>query len=110
MGFYLSNVFAPNHKGMPQIADGTAISFLELQITTSRNITPGWLVDLVYFGLNYQIEHHLFPTCPRSKLKQITPYVLEVCARTHLAYTQVGVVESNRIILRELNAIARAGA
>src|SRR5207253_9461069 len=82
MGFYLSNVFAPNHKGMPQIAEGTEISFLEQQISTSRNITPGWLVDFVYFGLNYQIEHHLFPTCPRSKLKQITPYVLEICART----------------------------
>src|SRR5262249_51032533 len=109
MGLYLSNVFAPNHKGMPQIPEGTAFSFLELQIRTSRNITPGWVVDFVYFGLNYQIEHHLFPTCPRNKLKQITPYVLEVCAHTNLAYTQAGVVESNRIILRGLTAIARAG-
>jgi fatty acid desaturase len=110
MGLYLSNVFAPNHKGMPQILEGTEISFLEQQISTSRNITPGWFVDFVYFGLNYQIEHHLFPTCPRNKLKQITPYVKEICARTGLEYTQAGIVKSNRIIIGELNSVARAGA
>jgi len=110
MGFYLSNIFAPNHKGMPQIPDGTEVSFLEQQITTSRNITPSWFVDFIYVGLNYQIEHHLFPTCPRNKLKQITPYVLEICARTNLVYTQTGIVRSNQIILGELNAVARAGA
>ncbi len=110
MGVYLSNIFAPNHKGMPQIAAGTAMSFLEQQIRTSRNITPGWLVDCVYLGLNYQIEHHLFPTCPRNKLKQITPYVRAICAQTQLPYTQTGVVTANRVILRALNTIARAGA
>jgi fatty acid desaturase len=110
MGLYLSNVFAPNHKGMPQILEGTEISFLEQQISTSRNITQGWFVDFVYFGLNYQIEHHLFPTCPRNKLKQITPYVKEICARTSLEYTQTGVWTANTIILRELSTVARAGA
>jgi len=110
MGFYLSNVFAPNHKGMPQLPEGTELSFLEHQIKTSRNITPGWFVDFVFFGLNYQIEHHLFPTCPRNKLRRITPYVRAICARTNLEYTEAGVVASNRIILGELNAIARAGA
>jgi fatty acid desaturase len=110
MGFYLSNIFAPNHKGMPQIPDGTEISFLEQQVSTSRNITPGWFVDVVYLGLNYQIEHHLFPTCPRNKLKRITPYVREICAGTALEYTQTGILTSNRIILGELSAVARAGA
>lgn len=109
MGLYLSNVFAPNHKGMPQFLEGTKVSFLEQQIRTSRNIKPGWFVDFVYFGLNYQIEHHLFPTCPRNKLKRITPYVKEICARTGLEYTEAGIVQSNRIILGELNSVARAG-
>jgi fatty acid desaturase len=110
MGIYLSNVFAPNHKGMPQIPAGTEISFLEHQIRTSRNITPSWWVDFVYFGLNYQIEHHLFPTCPRNKLKLITPHVRAICAQTSLEYTQTGFVTANRVILGQLNAIARAGA
>jgi fatty acid desaturase len=95
---------------MPQFLEGTQVSFLEQQIRTSRNIRPGWFVDFVYFGLNYQIEHHLFPTCPRNKLKRITPYVKEICARTGLEYTEAGIVQSNRIIIGELNSVARAGA
>jgi len=106
MGFYLSNVFAPNHKGMPQLSADTDVSFLEQQIVTSRNITPSWFTDTLYFGLNYQIEHHLFPNCPRSRLKHITPYVLEICRETGLEYTQAGILESNRIIIRELNRVA----
>ena len=106
MGFYLSNVFAPNHKGMPQLKQGTEISFLEQQIRTSRNITPSWATDVIYMGLNYQIEHHLFPTCPRNKLKHIRPYVMAICHELNLKYTEVGIVESNRIIVGELRRIA----
>jgi fatty acid desaturase len=104
MGFYLSNVFAPNHKGMPQFQKGLKISFLEQQIRTSRNVAPNWFIDIVFMGLNYQIEHHLFPTCPRGKLNQITPYVRAVCRETGLPYTEVGVIEANRLILRALRS------
>lgn len=106
-GFYMSNVFAPNHKGMPQLPKDIKISFLEHQIMTSRNIYGHWLTDFVYLGLNYQIEHHLFPNCPRNKLKLITPHVLALCKKMRLEYTQVSILESNRIILSELNKIAK---
>jgi fatty acid desaturase len=106
MGFYLSNIFAPNHKGMPQRRKGTTISFLEQQIRTSRNIRPNWATDMLFLGLNYQIEHHLFPTCPRRKLKRLTPYVVALCQELNLPYTEVGVITANRLILRELNRIA----
>lgn len=106
-GFYLMNVFAPNHKGMPQIGKGVKFSFLEQQIITSRNIYGHWMTDFVYLGLNYQIEHHLFPNCPRNKLKLITPFVREICARRNLDYTQVSVIDSNRFILSELNKISK---
>jgi fatty acid desaturase len=110
MGFYLSNIFAPNHKGMPQLSRDTTLSFLEQQIVTSRNITPGPITDFVYLGLNYQIEHHLFPNCPRRRLKRITPYVREICRETGLEFAQTGIVETHRIILRELNKIATSPA
>lgn len=107
-GFYMSNIFAPNHKGMPQIPKGTKISFLEHQIMTSRNVYNNWFNDTLYIGLNFQIEHHLFPNCPRNKLHKITPYVLEICKKMNLEYTQVGIIESNRIILSELNRVAKS--
>jgi len=108
IGFYLLNVFAPNHKGMPQFAKNVKVSFLEQQIMTSRNIYPNWLTDFLYMGLNYQIEHHLFPNTPRNKLKQITPFVIALCKKRNMEFTQTTIIESNRIILSELQEIASA--
>lgn len=107
MGFYLYNVFAPNHKGMPQLEKKADLSFLEHQISTTRNIKGGIYYDFIYMGLNYQMEHHLFPHCPRNKLKLITPYLKKLCANTNLEYTETGVIESNKIIISELNNIAK---
>jgi fatty acid desaturase len=105
-GFYLMNIFAPNHKGMPQIEKGAKFSFLEQQIITSRNVKSNWLLDVFYIGLNYQIEHHLFPNCPRNKLGLITPYVKEICEKYNLEFSEVSLIETNKIILKELHQIA----
>ena len=107
VGFYLLNVFAPNHKGMPVIAKNQKLSFLEQQIMTSRNVIGSTIIDFVYLGLNYQIEHHLFPNCPRNNLKKLTPYIKEVCKDMKLEYTEVGVIETNKIILSELHNVAK---
>ncbi len=106
-GFYIASVFAPNHKGMPVLDRNTRLSFLEHQIITSRNIADNWLTDFVYLSLNYQIEHHLFPDCPRNKLKLVTPYIKELC-RTHgLSFTVVGLRESFGVILNGLSSVVR---
>lgn len=105
-GFYLGNIFAPNHKGMIELKKSSAISFLEHQIITTRNIRPNPLTDFIYLGLNYQIEHHLFPNCPRNKLGQVTSYVKDVCSNVGLEFTETSIIESNKIILRELHRIA----
>lgn len=105
-GFYLGNIFAPNHKGMIELKKSFPISYLEHQIITTRNIKPSPLTDFIYLGLNYQIEHHLFPNCPRNKLKLVTSYVKEVCSKVDLEFTETDIIESNKIILGELSRIA----
>lgn len=107
-GFYMLNIFAPNHKGMPQMEKGVEISFLEHQIITARNIYSHWATDYAYMGLNYQIEHHLFPNCPRNKLHLISPYVLDICKRYNFAYTQMGPVESGKFIVTELHKASKS--
>lgn len=106
MGLYLLNIFAPNHKGMPEMEKNIKISFLKRQIMTSRNINAHWLTDFLYMGLNYQIEHHLFPHCPRNKLRLLVPYVRAVSHRMNLEYTSVNFWQTNRIILSELRQVA----
>ncbi|RUM51522.1 MAG: hypothetical protein DSY87_09240 [Methylococcus sp.] len=106
-GFYMFNIFAPNHKGMPEIGPGVRLSFLEQQVRTARNVRGHPITDFVYLGLNYQIEHHLFPDTPRNNLRKLKPHVEEVCRKTGLHYSEAGVIESNRLILSELGRISQ---
>lgn len=107
MGIYLTCVFSPGHMGMPEIQKDVSISFLEMQIITSRNINSSSLIDFIYWGLNYQIEHHLFPKCPRNKLKLIAPHVKSLCARLNLPYASVAPLESIKDILNELKSVVK---
>ncbi len=105
-GFMLASSFAPNHKGMemPEGADGR-LDHLHKQVPTSRNIIGSPLVDFFMGGLNYQVEHHLFPSMPRAHLKDAQPIVEEYCHEIDLPYVKVGVVDSYGQILRYLHAV-----
>jgi fatty acid desaturase len=70
-GVYMGSSFAPNHKGMPVVGQDEKVDFLRRQVLTSRNIRGSLLTDFALGGLNYQIEHHLFPSMPRPSL--VTP-------------------------------------
>ena len=63
---------------MPTAED--ELDFLRKQVLTSRNVRGGWLVDVALGGLNYQIEHHLFPNMPRANLRRAQPIVRAYCA------------------------------
>jgi len=77
-------------------------------VITSRNIRGGLWADLLMVGLNHQVEHHLFPTCPRNKLRRLKPYVQQVCRDLGLSYSEVGFIETNRLLLGALHRATRA--
>ncbi|HET6741178.1 MAG TPA: acyl-CoA desaturase, partial [Kribbella sp.] len=104
-GVGLGAAFAPNHKGMPLVPAGMKLDFLRRQVLMSRNIRGGTLTDFALGGLNYQIEHHLFPSMPRPTLRQVQPIVREYCALHGVAYTEVGLFESYRIVVDYLNNV-----
>lgn len=102
-GVYLGCTFAPNHKGMPA-PDGTE-DFLRKQVLTSRNVTGGPLVDAALGGLNYQIEHHLFPSMPTPNLRRARPIVREFCAEIGVPYRETGLLASYGEALRHLHEV-----
>jgi fatty acid desaturase len=109
-GVYLMNCFAPNHKAMPQVGKDEVMSFFEQQVITSRNVRGGFLTDLMLVGLNYQIEHHLFPSTPRNKLKLLKPHVEAACRELGVEYTESGFIETNRVLVRALRDVTRSDA
>ncbi|MGH3928214.1 MAG: acyl-CoA desaturase, partial [Pseudonocardiaceae bacterium] len=91
LGLYLGCSFAPNHKGMPTLTDADELDFLRRQVLTSRNVPGSRPVDFVLGGLNYQIEHHLFPSMPRVNLRRVRPIVKQYCATHGISYEEVPV-------------------
>lgn len=99
---YMGSIFAPNHKGMKMMAEGEELDFMRTQVLTARNVRGNWFIDYWYGGLNYQIEHHLFPTMPRNRLKHAKPIVEKFCAERGISYHETTVVGSYREIFQHL--------
>jgi fatty acid desaturase len=104
-GLYMGCSFAPNHKGMPMFAKDDKIDFLRRQVLTSRNIRGRRLTDFLLGGLNYQIEHHLFPSMPRPSLRHAQELVRTFCARHDIAYHETGLFHSYAQVLQHLHAV-----
>jgi fatty acid desaturase len=107
-GVYMGASFAPNHKGMPLIPRGERVDFLERQVLTSRNIRGGRFIDSFMGGLNYQIEHHLFPSMARPALARTQQIVREYCHENGVRYTETGLIESYAIVIAYLNRVGLA--
>jgi fatty acid desaturase len=103
-GVYLGCTFAPNHKGMPPLTEADRLDFLRRQVLTSRNVRGGRLVDVALGGLNYQIEHHLFPSMPTPNLRKAQPIVQAYCAEVGVPYHETGLLASYGQALRHLHA------
>ena len=104
-GFYMGCSFAPNHKGMPIVPKDLSIDFFRRQVLMSRNIRGGWFTDFLFGGLNYQIEHHLFPAMPRASLRKVAPMIREYCADKKVVYTEVSIRESFATLVAYLNRV-----
>ncbi|WAX55095.1 acyl-CoA desaturase [Jatrophihabitans cynanchi] len=104
-GVYMGCTFAPNHKGMAIIARGDTLDFLRRQVLTSRNVRGGLITDFALGGLNYQIEHHLFPNMPRASLRHAQPLVRAHCEALGLPYCETSLLGSYRVALTHLNAM-----
>ncbi|MBM2623143.1 acyl-CoA desaturase [Actinoplanes sp. LDG1-06] len=102
-GVYLGMTFAPNHKGMPH-PDGSE-DFLRKQVLTSRNVHGGRFVDAALGGLNYQIEHHLFPAMPTPNLPKAQPIVQRYCAEIGVPYEMTSLTDSYRQALAHLHDV-----
>jgi fatty acid desaturase len=106
-GLYLACAFAPNHKGMPMPAPGQKLDFVHRQVTTSRNVKGGRALDVAMGGLNYQIEHHLFPTMPMANLRRSQGMVRAYCSAHDIDYCETTLARSYLASLRHLRSVGK---
>ena len=104
-GLYAGLVFAPNHKGMLMVDAGSQLSVFRRQVLTSRNVRSGWINDFLYGGLNYQIEHHLFPFLRRDQMAAAQRIVRPFCSERGIRYHETGVFQSLKETFHHLHRV-----
>ncbi len=104
-GFFMGAAFAPNHKGMPLVPKDAKIDFFERQVLTSRNIKGSWLKDNLMGGLNYQVEHHLFPSMARPNLIKANKIVKKFCEDKGITLVEMNLLASYKVIIDYLSKV-----
>lgn len=107
-GVYMGASFAPNHKGMPVIARDAKLDFFSKQVRTSRNVSGGWWATWLMGGLNYQIEHHLFPGMARPHLAKAREIVIDHTRTLNVPYVETTLWRSYGIVIGYLNRVGLA--
>lgn len=97
-----------NHYACEQLQklEGKEADFLTIQLQGTKNIDPSVFMDWFAGGLNYQIEHHLFPTMPRHNLSKSKPIVEDFCKENDLPYRSFSYSECLLSILNRLAYVA----
>ena len=98
VGVFLALIFAPAHMGMPIV--GKANHEWEHQLATTRDLALPRLISFFFIGLDYQVEHHLFPRIPHHHLPLAARITL---VRTRRTATE-GVERVHVVLLDQLAA------
>lgn len=109
-GFGIAIVVFFNHYSCEKYDTKIASNFVKLQLMTTRNMSPGVITDWICGGLNYQVEHHLFPTMPRHNLAKASHEVMKFCKENNLPYMCCGFWEGLGYVLSYLNDIGAIAA
>lgn len=109
-GFYMGTSFAVNHTGMPIIPREARLDFFAKQVRTSRNIRGGWWATILLGGLNYQVEHHLFPNMARPFLAQTRTLVREHSRVHDVPYTEMSLGRAHVHVVRHMRDVGLAAA
>lgn len=102
-GAYMGLIFAPNHKGEEMLEADETFNWVH-QITLTRNIIPSPLVSYIFGGLEYQIEHHLFPNMSRFQYRHAQQIIKDFCGEKGIPYHETTWSESMRQIHEALKA------
>lgn len=106
-GLYMGGAFAVNHIGMPIIEADAKYDFFTKQVITSRNIRGGFFASVIYGGLNYQVEHHLFPNMARVHLAKTRRIVREHSRTLDIPYTETSIPRAYAEVIEYLNRVGR---
>lgn len=105
ISYGLFALFAPAHYPAEAVRlDPNAMGSdrVYLQAATTVNFSTGWFGRLLCAGVDYQIEHHLFPSICHTRCRELSPLVQKYFEQQGYPYRTLGwweaIVKSARIV------------
>lgn len=93
--------FAMEAHNIPQ-----ASNWIASQLGACMNIECSSYMDWFHGGLQFQIEHHLFPRIPSYKLRKVRDHVKAFALKWSLPYHETGFIDANKKVLASLKKVA----
>jgi fatty acid desaturase len=87
-------IISHNFEGVLNSSANASADWAISQIESSSSV-GGRTLGFFHGGLNYQIEHHLFPRISHAHYYKIKPIVQEWCKKNDIKYTYYDTLWSN---------------
>merc|ERR1719198_2788200 len=102
-GFLTGIVVFATHYGEEHLDGGDhRMTLVEQTALTSRNITGGYLVNVLTGYISFQTEHHLFPMIPTANLEKVQPLVRSFFKEQGLIYRESNLIECVKLNIKAL--------
>merc|ERR1712046_552835 len=80
--------------------------WFKMQVATTMNVDCPWWMDWFHGGLQFQIEHHLFPRLPRHNLRECRKLVKALCKKHDVEYKELPFIDGNIRVYNQLKLSA----
>jgi len=100
--------FAVSHTHLPTVPkEDESVDWVRYAAIHTMNVSPGpfGIVSWFMSYLNFQIEHHLFPSMPQFRHPIISPRVKALLEKHGLKYDQRDYIESMRVTFKNLDHV-----
>ncbi|KAI8914479.1 fatty acid desaturase-domain-containing protein [Gorgonomyces haynaldii] len=81
-------------------------TFAEKALRTTMDVDCPRYMDWFHGGLQFQIEHHLYPRLPRHNLRRAQPLVKDFAKKNNLPFHHYEFIKGNRYVLGVLEDVA----
>jgi fatty acid desaturase len=102
---YIFGNFSLSHTHLP-VTQGP-LHWVEYALMHTMDIEPSWWCDWWMAHLNYQIEHHLFPTMPQFRHRQIVPRVKALAEKHGIPYHCASYTDAVALTYSNLQEVAK---
>jgi fatty acid desaturase 2 (delta-6 desaturase) len=104
-GAYIFTNFAVSHSHLPVVEEGKHLTWVEYAANHTVNCTNHFFVNWWMAYLNFQIEHHLFPSVPQFRFPSLSVRVKQFFAENGLHYDCRGYFEALSATFKNLQTV-----